>query len=355
MYNNPYNSGSPFERVDDIKAERDSLRIANNSLQTEYNSLYANYNQLLNQAHGMQQANNNTILQLTATISAMQAKREVTPRIFQTDDYGNIVCIEPSQRKKPVGSIKIDGEFILVSIVNSEKKENLVVKYHTGYDTVNVAVVPFSDITNKKLLQHFPAFKRICNDDIAKDYLYHSLMSLLNAHPPVLELPEFPGLMLHEENGVITEASYRCHENKVSDIFRKYISDSYQTKMLPAVNKTLEKILQPLIPVLNSNQALMLVSFGLTGMISSFLKAVHNSVSMIFVISANTIDSELLASCFVKTYNRMQVPKSLTMSKSELVKLLRESNDETVVLKDDTTSESSVRSFSATNFYSTDR
>lgn len=53
MYNNPYNSGSPFERVDDIKAERDSLRIANNSLQTEYNSLYANYNQLLNQAQGM--------------------------------------------------------------------------------------------------------------------------------------------------------------------------------------------------------------------------------------------------------------------------------------------------------------
>ncbi len=175
MYNNPYGSGSPFERVDDIKAQRDWLLITNNNLQTDYNSLQASYNQLTKTAYDMQQANNNTICQLTATIAAMKSERASIPRHFTTDGYGNVICIESKGRKKPVGSIKINGEFILVSTIDSEKKENLVVEYRTGDNAVNTAVIPFSDITNKKLLHHFPAFKRICNDDIAKDYLYHTL------------------------------------------------------------------------------------------------------------------------------------------------------------------------------------
>ncbi|MDE6427205.1 MAG: ATP-binding protein [Ruminococcus sp.] len=343
MDNNPYGSRSPFERIDDIKAERDWLLTTNNNLLNECKILQENYNQLQQQVYGMRQTDISTICQLTATIAAMKSERESMPRHFTTDGYGNAICIEPSGKRKPVGSIKIDGEFILVSTIDSEKKENLVVEYHTGDNAVNTAVIPFSDITNKKLLQYFPKFRRTCSDDIAKDYLYHTLISLLDAQLPVLELPEFPGLTLHEENDIVTEASYRCYDEKIPDVFKKYISDSYQKKTLPAVNKTPETILQSLIPHLNSHQILMLISFGLTGMISSYLKAVHNPVSMILVISTNKIDAESLAGCFIKTYNRMQVPKSLTMSKTELIKLLKESNDETVVLKDDTTSESNVK------------
>lgn len=343
MYNNPYSSGSPFERIDDIKAQRDSLLTISNNLQTDYTNLQISYNQLQQQAYGMQQASNNTILQLTATIAAMKSKRETMPRHFMTDDYSNVICIEPSCRRKPVGSIKINVEFILVSTIDSEKKETLIVKYHTGDNAVNTAVIPFSDITNKKLLQYFPKFRRTCSDDIAKDYLYHTLINLCDFQLSVQKFPEFPGLILHEENCIVTEASYICCNEKIPDLFKKYVSDSYQKKTLPAINKTPEKILQSLIPHLNSHQVMMLISFGLTGIISSFLKAVHNSVSMILIISTNKTDAESLAGCFIKTYNRTQVPKSLTMSKTELMKLLKESNDETVVLKDDTTSESNVK------------
>lgn len=342
MINNPYGTRSVFENVSDIKSERDWLLINNNNLQTDYNILQTSYNQLQQQIYGMQQANNNTICQLTATIAAMKSDREITPRKFDTDEYGNVTCIEPSGKRKPVGAIKIYGKYILVSTIDSEKKENLVVEYRTGHDLINTAVIPFADITTKKLLQYFPTFRRICNDDIAKDYLYYTLTSLLDAQLPVLEVPEFPGLTIYQENGIVTEVSYRCYDEKIPDVFKKYVSDSYQKKMLPAVNRTPEAILQNLISYL-SNQVLMLISFGLTGMISSFLKTIHNIVSMSLIISTYKKEAEALVCCFTMTYNRSQVPKPLTISKTELMKLLRESKDETVVFKDNTTSNSNVK------------
>ena len=346
MNNNNYDTRTVFENFDDIKAERDWLLIDNNNLKTK---LQANYHQFQQQVYGMQQTYNNTIIQLTATIAAMKSEREITPRKFDADEYGNVICTEPSGKRKPVGSIKIDAKFILVSTIDSEKKENLVVEYRTGCNSINTAVIPFYDITNKKLLQHFPTFKRICNHDIAKDYLYHTLMNLFNSKLTVLEVPEFPGLTICQENGIVTEVSYRCCDDKIPDIFKKYISDSYQKKILPIINKTPETILQNLTPHLNSHQVLILISFGITGMISSFLKAVHNSVSTILVISTDKIEAEALAGCFTKTYNRSQVPKPLTISKTELMKLLRESKDETVVLKDDTTSDSNIKRTNSLN------
>lgn len=65
--------------------------------------------------------------------------------------------------------------------------------------------------------------------------------------------------------------------------------------------------------------------------------------SVISVISSHHPDSEALACSITKTYNCNKPPISLTISKTELIRLLNESKDETVVFIDDTTSESKVK------------
>ena len=54
------------------------------------------------------------------------------------------------EKKKPVGTFKYESAFILSTIINGEKQENIVVSYRTGLKDSETVIIPLSDI--KKII-----------------------------------------------------------------------------------------------------------------------------------------------------------------------------------------------------------
>lgn len=346
-YTTPFDGNREvFENGNQVIAERDYLRIDNNNLHNENFSLKSQCNELQSslsaiaaQAQSMNQANFNTIMRLNGVIASMKSEKELSSRTFTTDGYGNIWCIEPSKKKKEVGYIKITSSYIFETKKDSVSMFYIAIEYNAGLSVAQTAVIPFSDITDKKLIKHFPLFKIKCKKDVANDYIYELLMQIISNNPPSIKIPECPGITLIKENNIIKGAEFTCCENKLPDVFNDYISETYRQKILPATNKTPQKIFEKLKKHLKSNAVLTLMTFANTGILSTFLEFIHYDISTILVVSTNNVESESLTSCILKTYNRTKPPKSLTMSKYELTSILRSSKDETVVFKDDTVSD----------------
>ncbi len=346
-YTTPFDANrSVFEDCNNVLAERNYLRndnanlcAANNMLQANCNSLQNSIEAIRAQAIGMHNADIDTINRLNGTIASMLAERELSSRKFEPDGYGNILCIEPSKKKKEVGYLRFGAKYIIVTKINSVTISSLVVEYDTGIGKTKIAVIPFSDITEKKLIKHFPLFKVKCKKDIANDCLYYFLMEILSGKPPVMTIPEYPGIVLSIENNNITGAEFVCCERKLPDVFFGHISDTYQKKILPATNRTSEAIISELSRHLNSCDFMMLMTFGNAGVISTFLEHIHYKISAILNASANSAEAKSLARCVLKTHGRAKPPKSLTISKTELNSVLRECKDETIVFVDDTVSE----------------
>ncbi len=343
-YTTPFDANrSVFEDCNNVLAERNYLRndnanlcVANNMLQANCNALQNSIEVIQAQAIGMHNADIDTINRLNGTIASMLAERELSSRKFEPDGYGNIWCIEPSKKKKEVGYLRFKTKYIFNTEINSVTKSSLVVEYDTEISKAETAVIPFSDIAEKKLIKHFPLFRVKCKKDIANDCLYYLLMQILSSKPPVLTNPEYPGIVLSIENNIITGAKFVCCEYKLPDVFSGHISDAYQKKILPATNRTSRAILSELSRHLNSCDFMMLMTFGNAGVISTFLEYIHYKISAILNISANSAETISLASCVLKTHGRTKPPKSLTISKTELNSVLRECKDETVVFVDDT-------------------
>ena len=139
-YTNPYAANrSVFENYCDTTAERDYLRndnanlqAANTMLQANNNSLLNSYNAMVAEANGMQKANMEIISRLNRTIISMRSERELSSRTFESDGYGNIWCIEPSKKKREVGSIKIKPLYRIAAEIDSVESYSLAVEYDTG-------------------------------------------------------------------------------------------------------------------------------------------------------------------------------------------------------------------------------
>lgn len=329
-----------FVNVDEVVSENQKLKNDLAFAVSSNNQLQA---QIQNLTYAVQQANFNTIQHYEATIASMKAQKELTPRQFNSDSNGNIVCIESGGKKKPVGTFKYESAFILSTIINGEKQENIVVSYRTGLKDSETVIIPLSDIKKNNLSKYFASFKMICKKEIADDYFYITLMDILNTNLKIYEIPEYPGISLNIKDGSPDSAYFNCCETQINDIYKKYISEPYQKKILPAVNKTPKAIMNGLHNYLKSMPALMLVSFGLSGIISTFLEYIRQNTINILTVSVNNTDAEALADCISKTYGRKKASKSLTISKTELTKLLADSKDETLVLRDDSASESLLK------------
>lgn len=91
-----------FVNVDEVVSENQKLKNDLAFAVSSNNQLQA---QIQNLTYAVQQANFNTIQHYEATIASMKAQKELTPRQFNSDSNGNIVCIESGGKKKPVGNI----------------------------------------------------------------------------------------------------------------------------------------------------------------------------------------------------------------------------------------------------------
>lgn len=341
-----YTNNQIFENVNDVMTERDCLRYdnanliaQNNALQVNYNSIQNQLNAAMAQAQGMHNADADTINRLMGTISSMKADRELSSRKFEPNSLGIVYCTEPSGKKKEVGYIKFNENYLLVSRINNTDINCVVVKYETSTTSSKTTIIPVEDITRKKLIKHFPLFRIMCNNEIANDFLYNMLMDVLGRNPAVMTIPEFPGITLRVKDNVLTGAEFTCSESDFPDTYNGFISEAYKSKHLPAVKKTSEKIFGNLKIHLKSQTEIMLMIYNCAGMISTFLKYIHCDFSSILSVSFASNEARQLAGIYLKTYDRKLQPKSLTMSKYELTSLLNNNKDETVVFIDDTVCE----------------
>ncbi|MGN0629948.1 MAG: ATP-binding protein [Ruminococcus sp.] len=304
-----------------------------------YSIIQGQLNTAVAQAQGMHNADADTINRLTGVINSMKAERELSSREFKANSLGIIFCTEPSGKKKEVGYIKFKGSYLLVSRINNTEITSVVIEYETTATTSKTTVIPIEDVTRKKLIKHFPLFRTVCKNEIANDFLYSVLMDVLDRNPPVITIPEFPGITLRVKDNNLTGAEFTCSESDFPDIYNGFISEAYNTKHLSAVNKTTDKILSNLAIHLKSPTELILMIYNCAGIISTFLKFIHCESSLILSVSFASNEARKLAGIYLKTYDRILQPKSLTVSKYELTKVLNNSKDETVVFIDDTVSE----------------
>lgn len=330
--------------------ERDCLRYdnanlvaANNVLQVNYNSIQNQLNAVMAQAQGMHNADADMINRLMGTIASMKAERELSSREFFSDGFGTTWCREPSGKKKEVGYIKFNESYLLISRINNTEITSVVIEYDTAAATSKTTVIPLADITQKKLIKHFPLFRIMCKNEIANDLLYNMLMDVLGTNPAVITIPELPGITLRVKDNILMKAEFTCSESDFPDTYNGFISEAYKNKHLPAVKKTSDKIFGNLKPHLKSQTEIMLMIYNCAGIISTFLNYIHCEFSSILSVSFASNEARQLAGIYLKTYDRKLQPKSLTMSKYELTSLLNSSKDETVVFIDDTVCETSSK------------
>lgn len=326
-----------FEDVGQIIQQRDQCVVKISELENQCN-------QMAIQANSMLHAKDQTISQLTAQIASLKSIREYSPRTFSTDANGKVRSNEPNGNHKEIGIFKLKCFYIFVVTTNRIPKFYIHVIYWSGINSLSSAFVPIDKINKGNLMQYFTSFKRECSKSLANEFLYDMLMTCIQSSDiRYIIIPEFPGLTLNKENGKIKSIAYTCCSSQFPDFIKPYISAPYQSKMLPMTNKLPEEIAEAIIPYLKSPSGFVLMTFRLTGLLSSYLNDIHLMSSVISVISSHHPDSEALARSIIKTYNCHKPPTSLTISKTELTRLLNESKDETVVFIDDTTSESKVK------------
>lgn len=344
---NPYDSQrNLFENATQIVNERDFLRNANSQLASENNNLQLQiasasnaYNAVVERANGMHQADMNTINQLTGIIASLKADRELSARKFETDGYGNASCIEPSRKKREIGYIKFYSCHILVATVYNRQDSFLVMEYGTDIGNTKKVVIPFSDISKKKLTDYFTFFRYKCSKEIANDFLCFKLFEIIALNPPVISMPEFPGIEISVDSKGLASATFTCCEQKLPVEYEDAVSVPYYEKFLPAVKSTANTIINNLADYINVPETTAIICFGLIGILSPYLRHIHCDISELLVVSCSSTDGEMLASCLMKTYSREKPPKSLTSGKYELNSFLEESYGETVVFNDDTVSE----------------
>lgn len=231
---NSYSGNNPlFEDVTSVITERDYLRIqtanlaaANQELQKNCSIIQSQLNTAVAHAQGMHNADEDTINRLTGVINSMKAERELSAREFKANSLGIIFCIEPSGKKKEVGYIKFKGSYLLVSKIKNTEITSVVIEYETTATTSKTTVIPIEDVTRKKLIKHFPLFRTVCKNEIANDFLYTVLMDVLDRNPPVITIPEFPGINLRVKDNNLTGAEYTCSESDFPDIYNGFISEA---------------------------------------------------------------------------------------------------------------------------------
>ena len=340
MTNNTFSSFDPCQNVNAIIDENNQLKNNYANLYMQNQNCQNQLNTVMAQANGMHIAYQNTIAQLHGKIEYMKSKRELDPHTFQQDSSGITWCIEPSGKKKEVGYIHFNSYFSLVSVIDGMKNESIVIYYKTALTDSEIAVIPFEDITEKKLIKYFSKFKIVCKKDIANDCLYNMIMDALNnCRDNGIYIPEFPGIVLKTSDTGIEEAEFLCSESELPDAFYYSISDAYLEKHLPFTNKSVDKIYTDLKPYICSSMEQFLIVYSCAGIISTYLKHIHCNSMPILSVEFTSSDSKLLSGVFLKTYFRNTPPKSLNMSKFDLTSTLDNCNDETLVLVDDTVSE----------------
>lgn len=338
-----------FEDVGQIIQQRDQCVVRISELENQCN-------QMAIQANSMLHAKDQTISQLTAQIASLKSISEHSPRTFSTDANGKVRSNEPNGNHKEIGIFKLKCFYIFVVTTNRIPKFYIHVIYWSGINSLSSAFVPIDKISKGNLMQYFTSFKRECSKSLANEFLYDMLMRCIQSEDiRYIIIPEFPGLTLNKENGKIKSVAYTCCSSQFPDFIKPYISAPYQSKMLPMTNKLPEEIAEAIIPYLKSPSGFVLMTFRLTGLLSTYLDDIHLMPSMISVISSHHPDSEALACSIIKTYNCHKPPTSLTISKTELTRILNESKDETVVFIDDTTSESKVKRSSSLDVICSER
>lgn len=342
-------SQSLFEDVNQIIQQRDCYGIRISELENQCN-------QMAVQANSMLYAKDQTIFRLTSQIASLKSIREYSPRTFSTDANGKVSSNEPNGSHRGIGIFKLKCFYIFEVTTNRIPKFYIYVVYWYGIDSLSSAFIPIDKINKGNLMQYFTSFKRECGKSLANEFLYDMLMRCLQSSDiRYIIIPEFPGLTLNKENGKIKSVTYTCCSSKFPDFIKPYVSVPYQSKTLPMTNKLPEEIAKAIIPQINSPSGLVMIAFSLTGSLSTYLEDIHLMPKMILVISAHHPDSEAFAGCVVKTYNCHKPPNSLTSIKTELIRLLDEGKDETVVFIDDTTSESKVKRSSSLDVICSER
>lgn len=314
-------------------------------------------NQMQNQANAMLIAKDQIICQLNAQNAFLRTQREETARTFSIDTNGNVRSNEPNGKHKEIGIFKIKNFYIFSATINGINQFYVIVEYWNGIEVLSTAMVPIDKINKGSLTQYFTTFKRTCSKSLANEFLYDMLMRCIHSENigGCITIPEFPGLTLNKKDDKIKSATYTCCSIQLPDLIKQHVSHAYQSKLLPMTNELPENIIAAILPYIKTPSTLVLILFKLAGITSTYWEAIHLPISNILVVSTNNLDSEAMASCMLKTYNRTQPPKPLTMSKTELTQLLSESKDETIVLIDDTTSESKVKRSSSLDVICSER
>ena len=290
------------------------------------------------------------IFNLTAQLTKATAEKWENPRTFDMQSDGTVYSIESNNHRKFVGVFRIENVESFSSTVKGIRRDYLKVSYCGGLNIHDTAVIPAEKIAAGSLVTYFMVFQRRCSKNLANEFLYWMLMQFLNTNMQnigFIDYPEFPGAYFSIRNNEVVAAEYVCCDHHVDETVRPYLSEVFLNKKLPRTDKTFTKLMEEVRPYLSSHAAYVLLAFSLAGLLSTYLKLHHNALPVILTVSAGNTDSEVLADTLLRTYERYKPPKSLTISKTELVAQLRANLDETIVLRDDTTSESNVKRISA--------
>lgn len=337
------NAYNPIQNVNTIIAERDHFKVRCSQLEKDFSMQSQNYQSqlsaIMHEAYETHKVDLKTIEQLSGTIESLKSQRELGSREFNYDSLGTIWCREANGKKKEVGYIKFIGSFILYSTVDGEQHESVVIEYATTTKKSETTIIPIKDISAKRLMKYFPFFRTKCKNDVANDCLYNLIMNIIENKISIIVIPEFPGMIFRAKDGVFTGAKFTCGESNVCGIYDDFISEPYQNKYLPAVRNTCETILANVEKYLKSVTEIFLLTYACAGMLSTYLEYIHCNCIPILSVSFLSIEAKQLIGIFLKTYNRDKQPYSLTMSNYELTNVLKQSKDETVVLIDDTVSE----------------
>ena len=303
---------------------------------------------LLVQANYEKNAMCHQIIQLQAQVAKAAAEKWENPRCFDMQPSGVIYSIESSGRRKEIGTMKLEQVEAFTTVTGGQKRKFIKVRYCCGLGLQDTAVIPAEQIVKGLLLPYFKVFQRRCSKALANEFLYWMMMQILNGGSLTMSYyPEFPGLRLQAEDGAIKDIDYVCSDGEEDEAVVPYLSPNYLHKTLPFTDKSCTQLLTEVQPYLTGNAVYVLLAFGLAGLLSTYLMYLNDALPVVLTAAAQDADGEALANVFLTTYDRCKAPHSLTMTKTELTKLLRAAKDETVVLCDDSTAESNVKRTSA--------
>ncbi|MCM1219996.1 MAG: hypothetical protein NC548_36450 [Lachnospiraceae bacterium] len=265
-------------------------------------------------------------------IAKLKQELSEMPRLFTVDSVTGCGYCLNNGREKKIGIIKIQSVYNCPIEKNGIRRNFKYVCYSDSDGEYHNILIPPEKFAGKNLISLFHGFMYVCRSkELANDYL----ANCVNNFPKKEEIlfPEYPGFMFFTENGV-EKADFKCNDGMLDMELLRECSVHFMKKVIPKGVPSPNELKKIIKKYLNTNEKCFLFQCSICGLLSSFLREIHNPMEQILAISASNPMAVRQANCYMQIFNRGSKPISFDSSKSDMTKAIINAKDETVIIND---------------------